>query len=167
MEGRVIRTDFEKFVLFNIYFPNGQRGLDRLDYKLEFYAKLLDICDGLHASGKCVIITGDFNTSHNNIDLKNPKENSKTSGFLPEERAWIDRYLSHGFVDVFRSLYPEKIQYTWWTYRMQARKRGIGWRLDYYLISESLMSLVRDTTIYDTIEGSDHCPVMLELDIQS
>jgi exodeoxyribonuclease III len=165
VEGRVIRSDFKEFVLFNIYFPNGQRGLDRLDYKLEFYAKLLEICDDLHSSGKGIIITGDFNTAHNNIDLKNPKENSKTSGFLPEERVWIDRYLSHGFVDVFRSLYPEKVQYTWWTYRMQARKRGIGWRLDYYLVSESLMPLIKDTTIYDKIEGSDHCPVMLEIGI--
>lgn len=164
-EGRVIRFDFMDFVLYNIYFPNGQRGFERLDFKLSFYSRLLDICDDLKAKGKGIILTGDFNTAHQEIDLKNPKENSNTSGFLPEEREWVSRYLLHGFVDVFRMLYPEKVQYTWWTYRMQARKRGIGWRLDYFLVSENLMPFVRETVIYDMIEGSDHCPVSLEIDL--
>jgi len=164
-EGRVIRLDYSQFTLFNIYFPNGQRGLDRVEYKLEFYAKLLDICNDLHKAGKQIIITGDFNTAHQEIDLANPKENSKTSGFLPEEREWVQRFLDSGFLDAFRVLYPDRIQYTWWTYRFGARRRNIGWRLDYYLVSNALMERVQDVVIHDQIEGSDHCPVTLTLDI--
>ena len=160
-EGRVIRLDLQDFTLFNVYFPNGQRGQERVDYKLCFYGKLLEICDLLHSSGKKVIITGDFNTAHKEIDLANPKENSTTSGFLPEERAWIDTYLERNFVDAFRVLYPEKVQYSWWTYRVNARARGIGWRLDYYLVSKDLMPAVVDITIHDQMMGSDHCPVSM------
>jgi len=163
VEGRVICTRHPDFLLYNIYFPNGQRGTERLGYKLDFYARLLDICDGLQAGGENVIITGDFNTAHMPIDLRNPKENVKTSGFMPEERAWVDKYLQHGFVDIYRRLYPERVQYTWWTYRMQARQRNIGWRLDYFLVSEKLAMRVRDVTIHEAILGSDHCPVTLEL----
>ncbi len=162
-EGRVIRTDYADFSLFNVYFPNGQRGQERVDYKLQFYEKLLEMCDDLHVQGKGVIITGDFNTSHREIDLANPKENQKTSGFLPEERVWIDKYLEHGFIDAFRYLYPESVQYTWWTYRFGARSRNIGWRLDYYLVSESLIEKVDDVIVYDKVLGSDHCPVSLVL----
>jgi exodeoxyribonuclease-3 len=160
-EGRVIQTEMDGTVLFNVYFPNGQRDFDRLSYKLDFYSHLLDICDSLHQDGKNVIITGDFNTAHKEIDLANPKENSKTSGFLPEERVWIDKYLDHGFVDAFRFLYPTKTAYTWWTYRFGARKRNIGWRLDYFLVTNSLMDKVKDVIIHDDVEGSDHCPVTL------
>ena len=160
-EGRVIRLDLQDFTLFNVYFPNGQRGQERVDYKLCFYGKLLEICDLLHSSGKKVIITGDFNTAHKEIDLANPKENSTTSGFLPEERAWIDTNLERNFVDAFRVLYPEKVQYSWWTYRVNARARGIGWRLDYYLVSKDLMPAVVDITIHDQMMGSDHCPVSM------
>jgi exodeoxyribonuclease-3 len=164
IEGRVIRLELPEFSLFNIYFPNGQRGHDRVDYKLRFYAKLLDICDELHAHGRNVVITGDFNTAHNEIDLANPKENSETSGFLPEERVWIDYFLQHGFVDAFRKLYPDKVQYTWWTYRVNARARGIGWRLDYYLVSTPLFQKVADVVIHDSVMGSDHCPVSMIID---
>jgi exodeoxyribonuclease-3 len=163
IEGRVIQMDFDDFVLFNIYFPNGQRGHDRVEYKLRFYEELLNICDSMHKQGRKIVITGDFNTAHNEIDLANPKENSETSGFLPEERVWIDHFLDHGFVDAFRNLYPDKVQYSWWTYRVNARARGIGWRLDYYLVSEGLMPSVVDVTIHDQMMGSDHCPVILEL----
>ena len=131
-EGRIIQTLHPGFRLFNIYFPNGQRGKERVDYKLEFYAHLLELCDMLHTRGEAVIITGDFNTAHQPVDLKNPKENEKTSGFLPEEREWVQRFLDHGFVDAYRYLYPDKIEYTWWTYRLNARTRGIGWRIDYF-----------------------------------
>jgi len=162
-EGRVIRTRQSGFLLYNIYFPNGQRGQERVDFKLDFYARLLEQCDALHAAGEHIIITGDFNTAHNEIDLANPKSNETTSGFLPEERAWIDMYLQHGFVDAFRQLYPEKIQYTWWTYITNARKRNVGWRLDYFLVSEKLMPRVQDVIIHDDILGSDHCPVTLAL----
>ncbi len=164
IEGRVIRTRHPDFLLYNIYFPNGQRGQERVDYKLDFYARLLEICDDLHARGEFVIITGDFNTAHREIDLKNPKENETTSGFLPEERIWIDKYLEHGFVDAYRRLYPERVQYTWWTYRFAARQRGIGWRLDYFLVSEALMPRVRDVIVHEDVPGSDHCPVTLWLE---
>jgi exodeoxyribonuclease-3 len=161
IEGRVIRTRHPGFLLFNIYFPNGQRGHDRVEYKLDFYARLLETCDALHAAGENIIITGDFNTAHMPIDLKNPKENETTSGFLPEERAWVQKFLDHGFVDVYRQLYPDKVQYTWWTYRFAARARGIGWRLDYFLVSAKLAPRVKDVIVHDETQGSDHCPVEL------
>ena len=164
VEGRVIRTRHPGFFLYNIYFPNGQRGHDRVEYKLDFYARLLEICDELHAAGEKVIITGDFNTAHMPIDLARPDENQETSGFLPEEREWVDRFLAHGFVDAYRVLYPEKVQYTWWTYRMGARQRNIGWRIDYFLVSAALMPSVKDVIIHDDVTGSDHCPVSLLLD---
>ena len=162
-EGRVIRSHFEDFYLFNIYFPNGGQENKRVPYKLEFYESLLDICDGLHQAGKQIIITGDFNTAHQEIDLANPKSNENNTGFLPEERAWIDKYLEHNFVDAFRKLYPEQEDYTWWTYRYNARKKDIGWRLDYFLVSEDLMTRVEDVVIHSDIMGSDHCPVSLIL----
>ena len=161
VEGRVIRTRLPDFLLFNVYFPNGQRGQDRVDFKLRFYARLLEICDELHASGEKIIITGDFNTAHKPIDLKNPDSNQTTSGFLPEEREWVGKFLDQGFVDIYRSLYPEREQYTWWTYRFNARQRNVGWRLDYFLVSESLVSHVKDVVIHEDIMGSDHCPVEL------
>jgi len=163
MEGRVISTLHPGFRLFNVYFPNGQRGRDRVEYKLEFYATLLNLCNGLHKKGENLIVTGDFNTAHMPIDLKNPKSNEKNSGFLPEEREWVQKYLDNGFVDIYRRLYPERVQYTWWTYISNARARNVGWRLDYFLISESLVSRVKDVIIHDDIPGSDHCPVELIL----
>jgi exodeoxyribonuclease-3 len=161
VEGRVIQTLWAGLRLFNIYFPNGQRGQERVDYKLEFYAHLLELCNVLHKKGENIIITGDFNTSHMPIDLKNAKANEKTSGFLPEEREWVQKFLDNGFVDIFRHLYPDKVQYTWWTYRLNARARGIGWRLDYFLVSEALVSRVKDVVIHENVMGSDHCPVEL------
>ena len=163
VEGRVIQTGHSDFELFNIYFPNGGQENKRVPYKLKFYEELLNICDTLHNHGKNIIITGDFNTAHKEIDLKNPKANEKNTGFLPEEREWIDRYLEHDFIDIFRKLYPEKEQYSWWTYRFNSRARNVGWRLDYYLISTPLADKVRDVTIHDEILGSDHCPVTLEI----
>ena len=163
VEGRVICTELEDFLLYNIYFPNGGQGNKRVPYKLSFYEKLLEICDGLHQDGKKIIITGDFNTAHNEIDLANPKSNEKNTGFLPEEREWIDKYLEHGFVDAFRYLYPDQEEYTWWTYRFNARNNNVGWRLDYFLVSEKLMDVVEDVVIHRNIMGSDHCPVSLIL----
>lgn len=161
VEGRLIRIQYPGFTLFNVYFPNGKRDQTRLTFKLDFYASLLELCDRMHASGEKVVICGDFNTAHREIDLKNPKQNSTTSGFLPEERAWIDRYLEHGFVDPFRVMYPERVQYTWWTYRIGARERNIGWRIDFFLVSKKLMPLVKDVVTYEQVPGSDHCPVEL------
>ena len=163
-EGRVIQSILPKFRLFNIYFPNGGRDLSRVGFKLDFYQELLEICDQLHAEGENIIITGDFNTSHQEIDLRNPKANEGNTGFLPEEREWIDIYLEHGFIDIFRYLYPDREQYTWWTYRMNARERNVGWRLDYFLISEDLVNAVEDVIIHDDVMGSDHCPVSLLID---
>jgi len=162
-EGRVICTRHPGFLLFNIYFPNGGRDLERVPFKLDFYARLLELCDRLHFQGENIILCGDFNTAHNEIDLRHPKENAKNTGFLPEERVWIDHYLEHGFVDAYRHLYPERVQYTWWTYRMDARKNNVGWRLDYFLVSEKLMERVEDAIIQEEVPGSDHCPVTLVL----
>ncbi len=163
VEGRVIRIRYPGFTLLNVYFPSGQRDYGRVRYKLEFYECLLGLCDQMHAADEKLIICGDFNTAHREIDLKNPKANAKTSGFLPEERAWIDHYLAHNFVDAYRELYPDRVQYTWWTYRMGAREKNIGWRLDYFMVSKALMPAVKDIVIHDSVTGSDHCPVTLEL----
>ena len=163
IEGRVIASQFPDFWLFNIYFPNGQRDNGRVPYKLDFYARLLELCDQLHAENQAVILCGDFNTCHREIDLRHPRENAHSTGFLPEERAWIDKYLEHGFVDIFRRLYPERVEYTWWTYLANARKNNVGWRLDYFLISESLCDRVKNVVNHTDILGSDHCPVTLIL----
>jgi exodeoxyribonuclease-3 len=163
-EGRVIQTRWGNLRLFNVYFPSGQRGHDRVEFKLRFYARLLEILNAHHARGERLIVTGDFNTAHMPIDLKNPKANQKTSGFLPEEREWVGKYLQSGFADAFRRLYPERVQYTWWTYRLDARARNIGWRLDYFLVSEALMPQVKDVIVHDGVAGSDHCPVELVLE---
>lgn len=164
LEGRVVQTHFEEFTLFNIYFPNGGRDHSRVPFKLEFYAALLEMCDQMHAKGQQVVICGDINTAHQEVDLKNHKTNHKTTGFLPEERAWITQYLSHGFVDAFRELYPEKAQYSWWSYIGNARARNTGWRLDYFLVSAGLMGRVQDVVIHDEVMGSDHCPVTLSIE---
>ncbi len=163
VEGRVLRTRHPNFYLYNIYFPNGQRGHERVQYKLDFYELLLEQVNALHLAGESVIITGDFNTAHNEIDLKNHKTNHKTSGFLPEERAMVDKFMAHGLVDPFRHLYPEKEQYSWWSYRGAARSRNVGWRIDYFLISENLLPRVEDVIIHDDVLGSDHCPTELRL----
>jgi exodeoxyribonuclease-3 len=162
-EGRVIRSDHGDFVLFNIYFPNGSRDHSKVPFKLDFYSRLLDICDELQAQGRKVILCGDFNTSHNEIDLAHPGPNRNKTGFLREERDWIDRYLEHGFVDAWRALYPDRVQYTWWHVVTNARARNVGWRLDYFLVSEGLMAQVQDVVIHDDVMGSDHCPVSLLL----
>jgi exodeoxyribonuclease-3 len=165
VEGRVLMTEYPGFKLFNVYFPNGKRSPERLDYKLCFYAAFLDYCDALHVQGERLIVCGDVNTAHKEIDLARPKQNEKVSGFLPEEREWIDRYLAHGFVDAFRAFHPdEPEQYTWWHYISRARERNVGWRIDYHLVSESLMPAVADAFILSDVMGSDHCPIALELD---
>lgn len=165
-EGRVLITTYPGFRLLNIYFPNGQRDLERLEFKLQFYADLLDHCDDLHAQGEQLVLCGDFNTAHRPIDLARPKQNAKTSGFMPEERAWIDRYLAHGLVDVYRAFHPEaEGQYTWWTYIRNARARNVGWRIDYFMVSQSLLPAVTEAEILSDVMGSDHCPVSMSLDL--
>jgi len=166
IEGRVLMTGYPGFKLFNVYFPNGKRSAERLDYKLRFYAAFLEVCDTLHARGDRLIVCGDINTAHRPIDLAHPRENAKTSGFLPEERAWLDRYFEHGFVDAFRVFYPDEPgQYTWWTYVTSARARNVGWRIDSFWVSESLMPAVTGAGILSDVMGSDHCPVTLDVDL--
>ncbi len=163
VEGRVIRTEFKDFDLLNVYFPNGTSGPDRLKFKMEFYDAFLDHCESLRKAGKKLIVTGDVNTAHKAIDLKNAKANEKNSGFLPEERAWVDKFVAHGYVDTFRALHPEPDQYTWWTYRANARERNIGWRIDYFFVTEDLVKKVKDAFIQPEVMGSDHCPIGLEI----
>lgn len=165
VEGRVVWLQFENIRLFNVYFPSGQRGMGRVEYKLQFYAFLLDTCTQLMSNGMDIIICGDFNTAHTEIDLANPKSNQNTSGFLQVERDMVSEYLAHGFVDIYRWIYPDKIEYTWWTYITHARQRNIGWRLDYFLISRNLIERVQDVEIQQNVLGSDHCPVNLYIDI--
>jgi exodeoxyribonuclease III len=164
-EGRICEMDFGNFIFFNVYFPNGQMGEDRLQYKLRFYEAFFAHTDRYRLQGKSVIISGDFNTAHNEIDLKNPKANENYSGFLRIERDWMDRILQNGYVDTFRYLYPDIEKYSWWTYRFGARSRNIGWRIDYFIVSQDLMKTGRviDAFIDNDIPGSDHCPVGLIL----
>lgn len=163
-EGRILIIEFENFTLLNIYFPNGQRDEERLQYKLEFYEALFNYCDELVKEGKKLVICGDYNTAHNEIDLKNPKANEKTSGFLRIERDWLDKIIERGYTDTFRNMNPDKIKYSWWSYRFKARERNAGWRIDYHFVSNNLLDKVKNTEILNDVYGSDHCPVMLELD---
>jgi exodeoxyribonuclease-3 len=164
-EGRIIEIEYKNFTLFNIYFPNGQMSEERLQYKLAFYDESLKYFINLRDRGKKLIIMGDYNTAHQEIDLKNPKSNEDRSGFLPIERAWIDRLISCGFIDTFRMFNHEPDQYTWWTYRFKARKKNIGWRIDYFFISENLKKNVVESTILSQVHGSDHCPIRLIIQI--
>ncbi len=162
-EGRIIRQEWKDFDLLNVYFPNGTSGPERLQFKMEFYDAFLDHCQSLREQGKNLIICGDVNTAHKAIDLKNPKANEKNSGFLPEERAWVDKWVSHGYVDTFRAFHPEPDQYTWWTYRAGARARNVGWRIDYFFVNEEFMDRVKDSFITPEVMGSDHCPIGLQI----
>lgn len=165
-EGRILEHHFGDVVLFNIYFPNGQQSDERLAYKMEFYDKFLAYSESLRKSGKSIIICGDVNTAHKEIDLKNPKANAQRSGFLPIEREWIDKFLSHGYIDTFRQIHGNvEGAYSWWTYRFNARKNNAGWRIDYFFISEDLLPKLKDAFILSAVLGSDHCPVGIELDL--
>jgi exodeoxyribonuclease-3 len=163
-EGRVLITRHDGFTLFNIYFPNGRRSRERVEYKIAFYDALLAYCVDHRTRGEQLIVCGDFNTAHQPIDLARPKQNEKTSGFLPEERRAMDRWLDRGFVDIYRHLHPEAEEYTWWTYRYNARARNIGWRIDYFFLTADLIPRVRDARILGSVPGSDHCPIELELE---
>lgn len=162
-EGRILISFHENLVLLNVYFPNGQMGEERLSYKLRFYEYLINFCEELKNRYPRLVICGDFNTAHREIDLKNPKANEGRSGFLPVEREMLDRFLSYGYVDAFRYLYPEKVQYSWWSYRTRARERNAGWRIDCFYVSEKLLDDIIDCEVLDHIPGSDHCPISLYL----
>lgn len=164
-EGRVVVTDLGPFELYNVYFPNGGMGPERVTYKLEFYEAFLNQVNERLSSGKPVIFCGDVNTAHREIDLARPKENVKTSGFMPEERAWLDRWMEQGWVDTFRHHYPEAREvYTWWDQRFQSRARNVGWRIDYFFVHQGHISAVKDAGVTPEVQGSDHCPIWLEID---
>jgi len=166
-EGRIIEMDLGGFIFFNIYFPNGQMSADRLQYKLDFYEAFFAYTDDLRRQGRSLVIAGDYNTAHNEIDLKNPKANENRSGFLRIERDWLDEIVRRGYIDTFRTLHPEDVEYSWWTYRFKARERNAGWRIDYFFVSEDILQKgwVKTAFIDNTIFGSDHCPVGLVLEI--
>jgi len=162
-EGRIIIAEYPGFILYNIYFPNGQMSGERLDYKLRFYEQCLIEMEQSRQSGKMVIVTGDYNTAHKPIDLATPKENEKYSGFLPIERAWLDKIVEHGWVDTFRRFNQSPDEYSWWSYRTGARPRNIGWRIDYFFVNSEYSDKVISAGIRQDIMGSDHCPVYLEI----
>ena len=164
-EGRVLQLVFPDWVLNSIYFPNGGSGDDRLDYKLRFYDAFLENSLRWLANGKHVLTVGDYNTCHKEIDIARPKENENISGFLPIERAWMDKYVENGFVDTFRNLHPDTREaYTWWSNRFGARARNVGWRLDYAFVDEGLLPNVISSEIHASVQGSDHCPISIELE---
>ncbi len=162
-EGRLILAEYNDFVLLNCYFPNGQMSDERLKYKLDYYDRMFTLMQALRAEGKNVIICGDFNTAHKEIDLANPKQNEKTSGFLPIERAWLDKIVEHGWVDTFRQFNTEPDQYSWWTYRFGARERNVGWRIDYFFTNKENMKNIQNAFIQQNVIGSDHCPLGVEM----
>lgn len=164
-EGRILIHEYEKFVLFNIYYPNGKASKERLQYKMDFYDTFLNYANALKSQGKNIVVCGDVNTAHKEIDLARPKDNEKVSGFLPEERAWMDKFFSNGYLDTFRMFNQEPENYTWWDLKSRARARNVGWRIDYFFVSESLKENVKSATIYSDVEGSDHCPIGIELEI--
>lgn len=161
-EGRLIQSEFKNFYLFNVYFPNGGASEERLKYKLDFYDCFLKHIEKLREH-KPIIICGDVNTAHTEKDIANPKANSNVSGFLPIEREWITKLLNHGYVDTFRMFNDEPRNYTWWSYRGNARARNSGWRLDYFIVSEEIKDNVVNSWIESDVYGSDHCPIGLEI----
>jgi exodeoxyribonuclease-3 len=164
-EGRTLITEFPSFVLFNIYFPNGKKNKERFDFKMDFYNIFLSYVDDLKSKGKNIVVCGDFNTAHKEIDLARPKENEKISGFLPIERAWIDTFIDHGYIDIFRYFNKEPGQYTWWDMKTRARERNIGWRIDYFFVNKEFLPKIKKAYIQKDVTGSDHCPIGINIDI--
>ena len=163
-EGRVLMADYGRFTLLNVYFPNGRSSAERLQYKMDFYDAFLDFADGLVRDGKNVVICGDVNTAHKEIDLARPKANEKVSGFLAEERAWIDKLLDHGYVDTLRMFNQEPGQYSYWDQMSKARERNVGWRIDYFFVNQAFAPSVKAGFILPDVMGSDHCPVGIEIE---
>ncbi len=161
-EGRLLLCEYPQFFLFNVYFPNGQMNDDRLQYKLAYYDAFLNHAQELRKQ-KPIVVCGDFNTAHKEIDLARPKQNEETSGFLPIERQWLDKLVSHGYLDTFRMFEPGPDNYTWWSFRANARAKNVGWRIDYFFVSDELEKNVKRAWIESDVTGSDHCPLGLEL----
>jgi len=169
-EGRINEVHFtlgdKDIAFFNVYFPNGQSKEERLVYKMEFYDRFLEHCENLKKEGKSIIVCGDVNTAHKEIDLARPKANEKTSGFLPMEREWISKFLDHGYIDTLRHVHGDiEDKYSWWSYRANARANNVGWRIDYFYTSEDLKDCIKDAYILNEIMGSDHCPIGLEIEL--
>lgn len=165
-EGRILMARYKKFTLFNVYFPNGGGGPERLKYKLEFYDAFLEYIDKLKKNGEKIIFCGDINTAHTEIDLARPKDNEDNTGFLPVEREWIDEVVRHGYVDVFRHFYPDKKEiYTYWDMKTRARDRNVGWRIDYFWASQNIVSKIKSFKTHTDILGSDHCPIEINLNM--
>lgn len=165
-EGRTIVAEYEEFMLIVAYFPNGSRDHSRVPFKMRYKKKFLDYCNDLRRRGKRVVFCGDVNTAHNEIDLARPRQNQNTTGFLREERDWLDEVVAQGYVDTFRDRYPERSgAYSWWSYIGGARSRNVGWRLDYFFVSEDLRPHVLEAAIHPEVQGSDHCPVSLTLNL--
>lgn len=163
-EGRTIVAEYDDFTFITAYFPNGSSDHSRVPFKLDYYRDFLAFVDAKVAAGRPVIFCGDLNTAHNEIDLARPKQNVKTTGFLPEEREWLDRYVEAGYIDIFRERNPElEGAYSWWSYRGGARANNIGWRIDYFMITPDLRDRVQDAAIHPDVTGSDHCPISLTL----
>lgn len=163
-EGRTIIARYPAFTLLVCYFPNGGRDHSRVPFKLAFYEAFLNKCEQLRAQGESVIFCGDVNTAHRKIDLANPAANQKTTGFLPEERAWLDQVVKAGYVDTFRHFHPDLPgQYTWWSVPANARARNVGWRIDYFFVSPDLLERITGAFILPEVMGSDHCPAGLRL----
>ena len=163
-EGRAITLEYDNFYLLNVYTPNSQRELTRLDYRMTWEDALRNYMIELDKN-KPVIYCGDLNVAHEEIDLKNPKTNHFSAGFTDEEREKFSELLKSGFSDTFRSLYPEKVEYSWWSYMFQARQKNVGWRIDYFVVSNRILDKVKEAKIHTDIMGSDHCPVSIEIDI--
>lgn len=168
-EGRINEVHFtlgeKDIAFFNVYFPNGQSKDERLVYKMEFYDRFLEHCENLKKDGKSIIVCGDVNTAHKEIDLARPKANEKKSGFLPMEREWMDKFLSHGYVDTLREKTQDAGLYSWWSYRANARANNVGWRIDYFYVSDDLKANIKDAYILNEVMGSDHCPIALEIEL--
>ncbi len=165
-EGRVIVARYPDFTLYNVYFPNGKASRERLEYKMNFYHSFLNHLQPYIKEGERIIVCGDVNTAHREIDLARPRENEKTSGFLPEERQWIDRFIKTGFHDTFRLFNSQGGNYSWWDLKTRARERNVGWRIDYVFVSENIKEAVKDAFILPEVQGSDHCPTGVEMDIE-
>lgn len=163
-EGRAITLEYENFYLLNVYTPNSQRELTRLDYRMKWEDDLRAYMIELDKK-KPVIYCGDLNVAHEEIDLKNPKTNHFSAGFTDQERGKFTQLLSSGFSDTYRSLYPDKVEYSWWSYMFQSRQKNVGWRIDYFVVSNRILNKVKEAKIHTDIMGSDHCPVSIEIDI--
>lgn len=161
-EGRVQTIEFKDFYLINTYFPNSQRGLNRLNYKLDFDRAFMGYVDMMKKK-KPLIICGDMNVAHEDVDIARPKENSKNAGFTKQERDWMTLFLSDGFIDAYRHFHKSEVKYSWWSYRFNARKRNIGWRIDYFIVTKDILGKISDSNIMNDVDGSDHAPIDLIL----